>query len=137
MLLDRMTYNLQKMERNPKYEKWLWGMRGAGIAVGGSISMWASIFMFIALYFSLRGEWDKNTNLIILIIWFVLLLLGFVVGAVLEYRLGHNKLKKGNNRLPDKTIRKLNVYFVILPGWLLLVAIIVLGLIVFVDTVVK
>ena len=106
-----MTYNLQKMERNPKYEKWLWGMRGAGIAVGGSISMWASIFMFIALYFSLRGEWDKNTNLIILIIWFVLLLLGFVVGAVLEYRLGHNKLKKGNNRLPDKTIRKLNVCF--------------------------
>ena len=99
--------------------------------------MWASIFMFIALYFSLRGEWDKNINLIILIIWFVLLLLGFVVGAVLEYRLGHNKLKKGNNRLPDKTIRKLNVYFVILPGWLLLVAIIVLGLIVFVDTVFK
>lgn len=137
MLLERMTYNLQKMSRNPKYEKWLWGMRGAGLAVGGSISMWASIFMFIALYFSLRGEWDKNINLIILIIWFVLLLLGFVVGAVLEYRLGHNKLKKGNNRLPDKTIRKLNVYFVILPGWLLLVAIIVLGLIVFVDTVVK
>lgn len=137
MLLERMTYNLQKMSRNPKYEKWLWGMRGAGFAVGGSISMWASIFMFIALYFSLRGEWDKNINLIILIIWFVLLLLGFVVGAVLEYRLGHNKLKKGNNRLPDKTIRKLNVYFVILPGWLLLVAIIVLGLIVFVDTVVK
>ena len=134
--MDRMTYNLQKMERNPKYEKWLWGMRGAGIAVGGSISMWASIFMFIALYFSLRGEWDKNINLIILIIWFVLLLLGFVVGAVLEYRLGHNKLKKGNNRLPDKTIRKLNVYFVIFPGWLLLVAIIVLGLIVIVDTVV-
>ncbi len=99
--------------------------------------MWASIFMFIALYFSLRGEWDKNINLIILIIWFVLLLLGFVVGAVLEYRLGHNKLKKGNNRLPDKTIRKLNVYFVIFPGWLLLVAIIVLGLIVIVDTVVK
>ena len=99
--------------------------------------MWASIFMFIDLYFSLRGEWDKNINLIILIIWFVLLLLGFVVGAVLEYRLGHNKLKKGNNRLPDKTIRKLNVYFVIFPGWLLLVAIIVLGLIVIVDTVVK
>ena len=99
--------------------------------------MWASIFMFIALYFSLRGEWDKNINLVILIIWFVLLLLGFVVGAVLEYRLGHNKLKKGNNRLPDKTIRKLNVYFVIFPGWLLLVAIIVLGLIVIVDTVVK
>lgn len=137
MLLERMTYNLQKMSRNPKYEKWLWGMWGAGLAVGGSISMWASIFMFIALYFSLRGEWDKNINLIILIIWFVLLLLGFVVGAVLEYRLGHNILKKGNNRLPDKTIRKLNVYFVILPGWLLLVAIIVLGLIVFVDTVVK
>lgn len=137
MLLERMTYNLQKMSRNPKYEKWLWGMWGAGLAVGGSISMWASIFMFIALYFSLRGEWDKNINLIILIIWFVLLLLGFVVGAVLEYRLGYNKLKKGNNRLPDKTIRKLNVYFVILPGWLLLVAIIVLGLIVFVDTVFK
>ncbi|MBR5911058.1 MAG: hypothetical protein IKZ55_03670 [Bacteroidales bacterium] len=137
MLLERMTYNLQKMSRNPKYEKWLWGMWGAGLAVGGSISMWASIFMFIALYFSLRGEWDKNINLIILIIWFVLLLLGFVVGAVLEYRLGHNKLKKGNNRLPDKTIRKLNVYFVIFPGWLLLVAIIVLGLIVIVDTVVK
>lgn len=137
MLLERMTYNLQKMSRNPKYEKWLWGMWGAGLAVGGSISMWASIFMFIALYFSLRGEWDKNINLVILIIWFVLLLLGFVVGAVLEYRLGHNKLKKGNNRLPDKTIRKLNVYFVIFPGWLLLVAIIVLGLIVIVDTVVK
>lgn len=137
MLLERMTYNLQKMSRNPKYEKWQWGMWGAGLAVGGSISMWASIFMFIALYFSLRGEWDKNINLIILIIWFVLLLLGFVVGAVLEYRLGHNKLKKGNNRLPDKTIRKLNVYFVIFPGWLLLVAIIVLGLIVIVDTVVK
>ena len=137
MLLERMTYNLQKMSRNPKYEKWLWGMWGAGLAVGGSISMWASIFMFIALYFSLRGEWDKNINLIILIIWFVLLLLGFAVGAVLEYRLGHNKLQKGNNRLPDKTIRKLNVYFVIFPGWLLLVAIIVLGLIVIVDTVVK
>ena len=128
MLLDRMTYNLQKMERNPKYEKWLWGMRGAGIAVGGSISMWASIFMFIALYFSL---------IIILIIWFVLLLLGFVVGAVLEYRLGHNKLKKGNNRLPDKTIRKLNVCFVIVPLWIILVAIIGLGVFVIVHSIVK
>jgi uncharacterized protein YneF (UPF0154 family) len=99
--------------------------------------MWASIFMFIALYFSLRGEWDKNTNLIILIIWFVLLLLGFVVGAVLEYRLGHNKLKKGNNRLPDKTIRKLNVCFVIVPLWIILVAIIGLGVFVIVHSIVK
>jgi hypothetical protein len=125
------------MERNPKYEKWLWGMRGAGIAVGGSISMWASIFMFIALYFSLRGEWDKNTNLIILIIWFVLLLLGFVVGAVLEYRLGHNKLKKGCNGMTDEAIRKLNVYLVILPYKIIIAALVGLGLFVLVYSFVK
>ena len=99
--------------------------------------MWASIFMFITLYFSLRDEWDKNTNLILLIIWFVLFLLGFVVGSVLEYRLSHNRLKKGNNRLPDKTIRKLNVCFVIVPLWIILVAIIGLGVFVIVHSIVK
>lgn len=132
-----MSYNLQKMERNPKYKKWLRGIRGAGFAVGGSISMWASIFMFITLYFSLRDEWDKNTNLILLIIWFVLFLLGFVVGSVLEYRLSHNRLKKGNNRLPDKTIRKLNVCLVILPFWIFIVAIIGFGLFFIVHSIVK
>ena len=132
-----MSYNLQKMERNPKYKKWLRGIREAGFAVGGSISMWASIFMFITLYFSLRDEWDKNTNLILLIIWFVLFLLGFVVGSVLEYRLSHNRLKKGNNRLPDKTIRKLNVCLVILPIWIFIVAIIGFGLFFIVHSIVK
>ena len=99
--------------------------------------MWSMIFMFITLYFSTRNDWDSKTTKIVMIIWFVLLLLGIVVGFILEYRSDHNKLKKGNSRLPDKTVRKLNVYFVILPSWLLLVAIIVLGLFVFVDTVVK
>ncbi len=99
--------------------------------------MWASIFMFITLYFSLRDEWDKNTNLILSIIWFVLSLLGFVVGSVLEYRLSYNRLKKGNNRLPDKTIRKLNVCLVILPFWIFIVAIIGFGLFFIVHSIVK
>lgn len=46
MLLERTTYNLHRMERNPKYKKWLWGMQGAGLAVGGSIGMWATLFFF-------------------------------------------------------------------------------------------
>ena len=137
MLLDRMTYNLHKMERNPKYKKWLWGMRGAGLAVGGSIFVWATLLFSIAIFFSMRNEWPSNTVLTLLIVWFAFLLLGIVLGIILEYRSDHNKLKKGYNGLSDKTIKKLNVYFVILPYKLFIVALIGFGLFVLVNSIIK
>ena len=137
MLLDRMTYNLHKMERNPKYKKWLWGMNGAGLAVGGSISMWATLFFSIAIFFSMRNEWPQNRVLLVLITWLALLLLGIIVGIILEHRLDHNKLKKGRNGMTDKTIRKLNVYLVILPYKLLIAALVGFGLFILVNSFVK
>ena len=137
MLLDRMTYNLHKMERNPKYKKWLWGMRGAGLAVGGSIFVWATLLFSIAIFFSMRNEWPSNTVLTLLIVWFAFLLLGIVLGIILEYRSDRNKLKKGSNGLSDKTIKKLNVYFVILPYKLFIVALIGFGLFVLVNSIIK
>ncbi len=135
--MDRMTYNLQKMERNPKYKKWLWSMRGAGLAVGGSIGMWATLFFSIAIFFSMRNEWPQNSVLIVFITWLALLLLGIIVGIILEHRLDHNKLKKGCNGMTDEAIRKLNVYLVILPYKIIIAALVGLGLFVLVYSFVK
>lgn len=112
-------------------------MRGAGLAVGGSIFVWATLLFSIAIFFSMRNEWPSNTVLTLLIVWFAFLLLGIVLGIILEYRSDHNKLKKGSNGLSDKTIKKLNVYFVILPYKLFIVALIGFGLFVLVNSIIK
>ena len=75
--------------------------------------------------------------LFVFIVWLVLLFLGIIVGIILEYRLDHNKLKKGRNGMTHKTIRKLNVYLVILPYKLLIAALVGFGLFVLVNSFVK
>ena len=123
MLLHRMTYNLDKMQRNPKYKKLLGSMLGPGLAVGGAISMWAVIIVTVFLLVIRNREVPTTIGKTALIIGLVFIVLGFVIGGILEYKLGHNKLRKGSSKLSDKEIRKLNVYFVILPFIIAFVAI--------------
>ena len=123
MLLQRMTYNLDKMQSNPKYKKLLSHSLGAGFMVGGSISMWTLILLTVFLLFSRYYEVLSTTIKAVLIIGLILVFLGIVIGGILDHKLAHNKLKKGTNKLSDKTIRKLNVCFVIVPYLIACIAI--------------
>ena len=118
-----MTYNIDKMQRNPKYKKLLGHILGPGYVVGGAISMWSIIIMAIIFLVIRNHEVPSTTVKTILTIGCVFMFLGFVIGGILEYKLRHNKLRKGLNKLSDKEIRRLNVYFVILPFIIAFVAI--------------
>ena len=137
MLLHRMTYNLDKMQRNPKYKRLLMSMLGPGYAVGSAISMWAIILLTIFLLVSNKYEIPSNTVKTVLMIGAAFILLGYVTGGILEHKLRHNKLKKGSSKLSDKSVRKLVVFFVITPFIITLVALFVLFAIVIISTIIK
>lgn len=132
-----MTYNIDKMQRSPKYKKLLRHIRGAGYVVGGAISMWSIIIISIILLVNRNYEIPSTTIKTILIIGLVFIVLGYVIGGILEYKLGHNKLRKGSSKLSDKEIRKLNVYFVILPFIIAFVAIFGLVAVVIISLIIQ
>ena len=132
-----MTYNIDKMQRSPKYKKLLRHILGAGYVVGGAISMWSIIIISIVLLVIRNNEVPSTTIKAILIIGLVFIVLGYVIGGILEYKLGHNKLRKGSGKLSDKEIRKLNVYFVILPFIIAFVAIFGLVAVVIISLIIQ
>ena len=130
MLLERMTYNYDKMQRNQKYGKWLSHSRGgAGDVVGFSIGVWVIDITIPLIFVASSYEWSFFAVKCILLVCLAFIVLGFVLGCVLEYKLDHNKLKKGSSKLSDKEIRKINFYFVIMPYIILLFE--TLGLIIY------
>ena len=137
MLLHRMTYNLDKMQRDPKHKKLLGHILGPGLAVGAAISMWSMIIVTIFLLVIRNHEVPSMIGKTALIIELVFVLLGFVIGGILENKLRHNKLRKGVNKLSDKEIRKLNVFFVILPFIIAFVAIFGLIAVVIVSLIIQ
>lgn len=137
MLLHRMTYNLDKMQRDPKYKKLLGHMLGPGLVVGLAISMWAVIIVIVFLLVIRNREVPTTIGKTALIIGLVFIVLGYVIGGILEYKLRHNKLRKGLSKLSDKEIRKLNVYFVILPYIIAFVAIFGLVAVVIVSLIIQ
>ncbi len=137
MLLQRMTYNLDRMQRDPKYKRLLRSMLGPGYAVGSAISMWAIILLTIFLLISNKYEIPANTVKIVLVIGATFILIGYVTGGILEHNLRHNKLKKGSSKLPDKSIRKLVVVFVITPFIIALAALFVLFAVVITSMIIK
>lgn len=133
-LLQRMTYVYDKMTRNPKYRKWLsHSLVGPGGVVGLSISMWSIIIVAILLYFANANEWSHSTVKTILIVGLVFLILGFVIGFILDYKLQHHQLKKGFNSLSDKDIKKIVIGFVIAPFVIAIIAVLVLVVIVIIK----
>lgn len=116
MLLERMTYNYDKMQRNQKYGKWLRHSRvGPGGVVGFSIGMWAIDITIPLIFVASSNEWTFDVVKWILILCFAFVVAGFIIGIILDYKLDHNKLKKGSSKLSDKEIRKINFYCVIMP----------------------
>lgn len=137
MLLHRMTYNLDKMQRDPKYKKLLGHMLGPGLVVGHAISMWSIIIVTIFLLVIRNQDMPSTIGKTALIIGLVFIVLGFVIGGILEYKLRHNKLRKGSSKLSDKEIRKLNAYFVILPYIIAFVAVFGLVAVVIVSSIIQ
>ena len=88
---------------------------GPGGVVGFSVGMWAIDITIPLIFVASSNEWTFDVVKWILVLCFAFVVAGFIIGIILDYKLDHNKLKKGSSKLSDKEIRKINYYFVIMP----------------------